>query len=188
MFFVNVLKVIDENSRIRNSGSISQRHGSRGSGSVVPMSWIRNTRCRKLCPDLVIVRPDMESYAREAAKIRAVFRAYDPNFLPMSLDEAYMDLTEYLESHPDQTAAEVVHELRGKICEATRLTASAGIAPNTFLAKVCSDMNKPNGQFELEATEEAVMEFVRKLSIRKLSSSYLCIAENFEYIHFICYG
>jgi DNA polymerase kappa len=134
----------------------------------------QHTPCRKLCPDLVIVRPDMESYAREAEKIRAVFRAYDPNFLPMSLDEAYMDLTEYLERHPDQTAAEVVHELREKICEATRLTASAGIAPNTFLAKVCSDMNKPNGQFELEAKEEAVMEFVRKLSIRKSSISYLC--------------
>ena len=53
---------------------------------------------KKLCPDLVIVPPDMEAYAREADKIRAVFREYDPNFAPMSLDEAYMDLTEYLQA------------------------------------------------------------------------------------------
>ena len=136
---------------------------------------------KKLCPDLVIVPPDMESYAREAEKIRAVFRAYDPNFAPMSLDEAYMDLTDYLDHHPDQSAAAVVEEMRGKIVEATRLTASAGIAPNTFLAKVCSDMRKPNGQFELESREPAVMEFVQQLSIRKgfsflvLFCYYFCI-------------
>jgi DNA polymerase kappa len=71
---------------------------------------------KKLCPDLVIVPSNMESYAREAEKIRAVFRAYDPNFAPMSLDEAYMDLTEYLDRHPDLTAAEVVNEMRARQC------------------------------------------------------------------------
>jgi nucleotidyltransferase/DNA polymerase involved in DNA repair len=71
---------------------------------------------KKLCPDLVIVPSNMESYAREAEKIRAVFRAYDPNFAPMSLDEAYMDLTEYLDCHPDLTAAEVVKEMRARQC------------------------------------------------------------------------
>ena len=124
---------------------------------------------KKLCPELIIVPGNMETYAEEAEKIRQVFRVYDPNYLPMSLDEAYLDLTDYLLGHPEQTAAAVVSEMRARICEATQLTASAGIAPNTFLAKVCSDMNKPNGQYQLETTEQAVMEFVNKLSIRKSS-------------------
>jgi DNA polymerase kappa len=128
---------------------------------------------RRLCPDLVIVPPDMAAYAAEAERIRDVFRAYDPNYLPMSLDEAYLDLTDYLRRHPEQSAASAVAEMRARIAAATQLTASAGIAPNTFLAKVCSDLNKPNGQYELPATAPAVQEFVDRLSIRKRECSVL---------------
>ena len=91
----------------------------------------------------------------------------------MSLDEAYLDLTDYLTSKssadPEISASKVVEEMRSKIAAATNgLTASAGIAPNALLAKVCSDLNKPNGQYELKADEDEIMAFVRPLSIRKV--------------------
>ncbi|XP_076061856.1 DNA polymerase kappa-like isoform X2 [Oratosquilla oratoria] len=137
---------------------------------------------KKLCPELVIVKPDFTKYKAASAQVQEIFKEYDPNFSQMSLDEAYLDLTEYLKknySGPDSgdlvydqfgtAAEEVVHEMRRKICEATRLTASAGIAPNTRLAKICSDMNKPNGQFYLPPDVETIQEFVKTLPIRKVS-------------------
>jgi len=124
---------------------------------------------KKLCPDLILVPGDMKKYAAVSEVIRGVFREYDENFAPMSLDEAYMDITDYLDLHPATCPWDVVQELRAKIEERTRLTASAGIAPNTFLAKVCSDLNKPNGQYYLPPNEEEILEFVRKLPIRKAS-------------------
>ena len=127
---------------------------------------------KKLCPQLVLVECNFGKYRAESKKMEAVFREYDPSFVMMSLDEAYLDLTDYLATGrgASQSADEVVDEMRAKIKMKTDgLTASAGIAANSRLAKVCSDFNKPDGQFRLEATEEAVMEFVRKLPIRKIS-------------------
>jgi len=121
----------------------------------------------KLCPDLVLVPVDMKKYAEVAEVIREVFKEYDENYSPMSLDEAYMDITEYLELNPDFNSWDVVQEMREKIESRTQLTASAGIAPNTFLAKVCSDLNKPNGQYILQPNQTEILDFVRKLSIRK---------------------
>ena len=128
---------------------------------------------KKLCPDLVIVPGNMEKYASVSEVIRGVFREYDPNFAPMSLDEAYLDITELLLRHQEdrdsqETAWSIVNEMRSKIHERTELTASAGIAPNCFLAKVCSDLNKPNGQYELRPDPEEVMDFVSGLAIRKV--------------------
>ena len=98
---------------------------------------------KKLCPDLVIVPGNMEKYAQVSEIVRGVFREYDPNFAPMSLDEAYLDITEALsqqsqnsESDSQHSAWTMVNEMRAKIQERTQLTASAGIAPNCFLAKV----------------------------------------------------
>jgi DNA polymerase kappa len=85
------------------------------------------------------------------------------------MDECYLNLTAYLHDHPDTTTATAIQEMRANITKATRLTASAGIAPNTRLAKICSDMNKPNGQYELKSTREAITEFVDKLSVRKFT-------------------
>ena len=128
---------------------------------------------KKLCPNLVIVPGNMEKYAAVSEVVRGVFREYDPNFAPMSLDEAYLDITELLSRHQEdkgsqETAWSIVNEMRSKIQERTQLTASAGIAPNCFLAKVCSDLNKPNGQYELRPDPEEVMEFVSGLAIRKV--------------------
>ncbi|KAJ3280306.1 hypothetical protein HK104_000762 [Borealophlyctis nickersoniae] len=81
---------------------------------------------------------------------------------------AYLDLTEYMKGHPDRDVAEVVEELRAEIHRRTRLTASAGIAPNKMLAKVCSDVNKPNGQKLLSQDQAAIDEFLSQLPIRKV--------------------
>ena len=128
---------------------------------------------KKLCPDLVIVPVNMEKYAAVSEVVRGVFREYDPNFAPMSLDEAYLDFTELLSKHQEDgenevTAWSLVNEMRSKIQERTQLSASAGIAPNRFLAKVCSDLNKPNGQYALRPDPEEVMEFVSGLAIGKV--------------------
>lgn len=132
---------------------------------------------RKLCPKLVIVRPNFDKYKAVSAVVGAVFARYDPGYAAMSLDEAYLDITDFLANDhnlrlPDElksrTHAElVVEDIRAEIFADTQLTASAGIAPNTFLAKVCSDMNKPNGQFYLKPDLEVIRSFVKGLPVRK---------------------
>lgn len=87
----------------------------------------------------------------------------------MSLDEAYLDITAYLRRHPDLTAADCVQQLRAEVKEITGgLTCSAGIAANRLLAKVCSDMHKPNGQTLIPPDVEEMVHFVRTLPIRKI--------------------
>ncbi|XP_045156541.2 DNA polymerase kappa-like [Mercenaria mercenaria] len=222
---------------------------------------------RKLCPELVIVPLNFEKYTTVSKQVKAIISEYDPNFCPMSLDEAYLDLTEHLEkrqgisveertficrdsSYTDSRAhckcdlnetvrnyvnqaiplddlclddfftktshfqvmketendansgrtesnekagrsvvclkckkvlppfkfvtfglsdEDTVNELRTRIEQKTSLTASAGIAPNMMLAKVCSDKNKPNGQFKIQANREDVMCFIKDLPTRKIS-------------------
>ena len=124
---------------------------------------------KKLCPQLVLVKLNFDKYRAVSSVIREVFREYDPNFIPMSLDEAYLDITEYLLRFPHKTAESTTQEIREKITLKTNLTASAGIACNTLLAKICSDQNKPNGQFYLAPDEQEIMKFIRKLSIRKVN-------------------
>ena len=142
----------------------------------------------QLCPELVIVPCNMEKYAAVAEKIRDVFRQYDSNFSPMSLDEAYLDITDLVgrkvwrekdgleessekghEVELGQTAAQLVTKMREEIKRVTGgLTGSAGIAPNCLLAKVCSDLNKPDGQYELPPHTDTIMKFMSDLSIRKV--------------------
>merc|ERR1719462_925453 len=127
---------------------------------------------KKLCPHLVIVPTNMAKYAAVAEQVREVFKEYDPDFCPMSLDEAYLDITKLVKAAEgddiEAVARSIVNEMRSKIKEKTGLTASAGIAPNCRLAKVASDMNKPDGQFMVVAREGEILEFVRGLSIRKV--------------------
>ncbi|KAI9354519.1 hypothetical protein DFJ73DRAFT_658411 [Zopfochytrium polystomum] len=122
---------------------------------------------RKLCPDLIVIKPNFEKYKAKAELIREIFAEYHPRFESGGMDEAYLDLTEYCESH-EMTAEEVVSEIRQKIFEVTGLTASAGIACNRMLAKVCSDKNKPNGQFTLPSSKSEILEFMHTLPIRKV--------------------
>uniref|UniRef100_A0A0D9VWE1 Calcium-transporting ATPase n=1 Tax=Leersia perrieri TaxID=77586 RepID=A0A0D9VWE1_9ORYZ len=121
----------------------------------------------KLCPDLVFVRPNFERYTYYSDLTRKVFHRYDPNFVATSLDEAYLNITKVCIDR-GITGEEVATELRGAIHQETGLTCSAGVAPNRMIAKVCSDINKPNGQFILPNDREAVTTFVSTLPIRKI--------------------
>ncbi|XP_052633632.1 DNA polymerase kappa isoform X3 [Harpia harpyja] len=165
---------------------------------------------KKLCPHLTIVPLNFEKYGKVSKEVREILTEYDPNFMPMGLDEAYLNITEHLEErlnwpedkrrfffnterttekyntplmddHPEQrrqsvansvvfgtSAEEVVKEIRFRIEQKTQLTASAGIAPNTMLAKMCSDRNKPNGQCRIAPERQAVLDFLKDLPIRKV--------------------
>ncbi|CAG2224215.1 POLK [Mytilus edulis] len=204
---------------------------------------------KKLCPELIIVPTHFDRYTYISKQVREVLAEYDPNFSPMSLDEAYLDMTEHFEKrfhlseyertvvcrktdgcsktlcncdlnlklkplllqhelskhnsslsndtadktdHSEKLSTttcllcgrpypvydlvtfgmspdDSVNEMRAKIEQKTGLTASAGIAPNTMLAKVCSDKNKPNGQYRILPDRDTVMEFITDLPTRKIS-------------------
>ncbi|XP_061875433.1 DNA polymerase kappa isoform X2 [Colius striatus] len=189
---------------------------------------------KKLCPHLTIVPLNFEKYGKVSKEVREILAEYDHNFMPMGLDEAYLNITEHLEErlnwpeekrrfffytesttekdkyyknisakfnesgyssspvlfedntplmgdHAKQrdpsaensvvfgtSAEEVVKEIRFRIEQKTQLTASAGIAPNTMLAKMCSDRNKPNGQCRISPERQAVLDFLQDLPIRKV--------------------
>ncbi|VCX40259.1 unnamed protein product [Gulo gulo] len=197
---------------------------------------------KRLCPQLIIVPPNFDKYQAVSTEVKEILADYDPNFMAMSLDEAYLNITKHLQerqnwpedkrkyfiktgnslenekpgkeanklsehersispllfddSPPDlqpqgnplqvnseeqnnpqplqnsivfgTSAEEVVKEIRFRIEQKTTLTASAGIAPNTMLAKVCSDKNKPNGQYQILPSRQAVMDFIKDLPIRKV--------------------
>ncbi|KAM7479104.1 hypothetical protein LguiA_027317 [Lonicera macranthoides] len=122
---------------------------------------------RKLCPELIFVPTDFKKYTHYSDLTRKVFQKYDPNFMAASLDEAYLDITNVCKER-GITSGEVAEELRACVCEETGLTCSAGVAPNRLLAKVCSDIHKPNGQFVLPNDRMAVMKFISTLPIRKI--------------------
>ena len=214
---------------------------------------------KKLCPQLVIVKSHFSKYQEVSQIVREILVNYDPLFCPIGLDEAYLDITDYVtevmrgkaeekcaltakknstpdhalpdqnhftdteshqadtESHqtdaelhqidtdmdshdielppadhrPDtesdlnydsdhclpisywECAERVVSEIRGRIHSTTQLTASAGIAPNKMLAKIASDMNKPNGQHTIPSSREDILDFIRKLPIRKVNSNVI---------------
>jgi DNA polymerase-4 len=113
------------------------------------------------CPQLIVVPTRFDVYRREAAVVRSILLRFSPLIEPLSLDEAYLDVT----AHPGAPAA-LATVIRQLIFKRTKLTASAGIAPNKLIAKIASDLKKPNGQFEVRA--EDVPEFMRELAVRKL--------------------
>lgn len=121
----------------------------------------------KLCPELIFVRTDFKKYTYYSDLTRKVFRNYDSNFMAASLDEAYLDITEVCHER-GITGGEVAEELRFRVHEETGLTCSAGVGPNRLLAKVCSDINKPNGKFVLPNDRSAVVTFISSLPIRKI--------------------
>ncbi|MGK2254800.1 MAG: DNA polymerase-4 [Brevundimonas sp.] len=108
-------------------------------------SAMPSTTALRQCPDLVFVPPRFEVYRAVSKQIQAIFADYTPLVEPLSLDEAYLDVTDNLRGLP--TASETAVEIRAPILEETGLTASAGISYNKFLAKLAPDQRKPNGQF-----------------------------------------
>jgi DNA polymerase IV len=99
------------------------------------------------CADLVFVQPRFDVYREVSKQVQAIFRDYTPLVEPLSLDEAYLDVTDNLKSIP--TAWETAKEIRARIYAETKLTASAGVSCNKFLAKLATDARKPNGQFAI---------------------------------------
>jgi len=118
----------------------------------------------KLCPDLVVIPGTMAKYREAAQQIRQIFYRYTDKVEPLSLDEAYLDVTDCTECQGSATL--IAKEIRQVISKEVGVTASAGIAPNKFLAKVASDLNKPNGQFVI--TPDNVESFVEKLEVKRI--------------------
>ena len=118
---------------------------------------------RKNCPHLIFVRPRFERYKEISQKIRKIFYDYTDLVEPLSLDEAYLDVTINKKGNP--SASLIAQEIRKRIFDEIGLAASAGISINKFIAKVASDYNKPNGQKTVNPEE--VIEFLEKLEIRK---------------------
>ncbi|KAJ3375328.1 hypothetical protein GGF31_004446 [Allomyces arbusculus] len=124
---------------------------------------------QQLCPELVIIPLHFDKYRAISEQVRAILREYDPDMRTAGLDECDLNLTAYMQSHDLSDPQPIVQEMRDRIVKKTQLTASAGIAPNAMLAKVCSDLNKPNGQYYLAPEHETVVEFTNKLLMRRIS-------------------
>ena len=130
-----------------------------GVRSAIPMS-----RAVRLCPPLVIVRPDFEKYRAVSQQVFALFRSVTPLVEPMSLDEAYLDVTE--NAWHESLGVTVARRLKAAIRETTGLTASAGVAPNKFLAKIASGWKKPDGLTVI--APERVEAFLQELPVDAL--------------------
>ncbi len=118
-------------------------------------------RALQLCPSLVMLPPRFELYRSVSNVIREILQRYTPRVEPLSLDEAYLDVSTRKEYGWD-----IAKEIRKNILETTKITASAGIAPNKMLAKIASDWRKPNGQFAV--TPEQIDAFMVDLPVRKI--------------------
>ena len=118
---------------------------------------------KKKCPELIFVRPRFTRYKELSQQIRKVFYAYTDLVEPLSLDEAYLDVTHNKKGNPSATL--IASEIRKRIFDEVGLTASAGISINKFIAKIASDINKPNGQMTIPP--DRVEGFLEDLDIRK---------------------
>jgi DNA polymerase-4 len=147
--------------------------GSRERGVVAAASYearkfgvrsaMPSITAKRQCPDLIFVKPRFEVYKAVSQQIREIFAEHTPIIEPLSLDEAYLDVTENLQNIP--LARDLALAIRAKIKDVTGLNASAGISYNKFLAKLASDHRKPNGQYTI--TPEMGPAFVEALPVGK---------------------
>jgi DNA polymerase-4 len=147
--------------------------GSRSRGVVAAASYearkygvhsaMPSAVAARKCPDLIFVKSRFDAYRTASEQIREIFFDYTDLVEPLSLDEAFLDVTE--NKRGIELATEIAREIRNRIYEETRLTASAGISVNKFLAKVATDLNKPNGQTLIHPTQ--VDEFTANLEVKK---------------------
>src|ERR1700746_2765910 len=147
--------------------------GSRERGVVAAASYearkfgvhsaMPSITAKRKCPDLIFVRPRFDAYKAISLQIREIFAEYTPIIEPLSLDEAYLDVTENLRGIV--LATQIAEEIRAKIRAETGLTASAGVSYNKFLAKLASDHRKPDGLFVI--TPKMGPAFVETLPVRK---------------------
>lgn len=127
-------------------------------------SAMPTARALQLCPQLILLPPDFERYREASRTILAIYRDYTPLVEPLSLDEAYLDVTGV--DRCRGSASLMAQEIRARIRDEVGITASAGIAPNKFIAKVASDWNKPDGQFVVRPQD--VDAFVAALPVKKI--------------------
>ena len=147
--------------------------GSGGRGVVAAASYearkfgvrsaMPSVTARRLCPDLIFCRTRFDVYKEVSGQIRAIFRDYTPHVEPLSLDEAYLDVTDDLKGIG--SATRIAEDIRRRIRADTGLTASAGVSYNKFLAKLASDQNKPDGLCVIRPGEGVA--FVHSLPIRR---------------------
>ncbi len=130
-----------------------------GVHSAMPMA-----QAIKRCPDLIVIRPRMAVYQATSREIFKIFHGYTQRVQPLSLDEAFLDVSDCRQCRGSATL--IAQEIRAQIKQKHGLTASAGIAPNKFLAKVGSDLNKPDGQYVI--LPEQIEDFVRQLPVKKI--------------------
>ena len=128
-------------------------------------------RAERLCPDAVFVPPDFTRYRAVSKQVRAILLRHTPLVEPLSLDEAYLDVTPALEHAADAdpaaaSATAIAKAIRGQIASETALTASAGVAPNKLLAKIASDWRKPDGLFVIRP--EQAQAFLAPLPVAKM--------------------
>lgn len=127
-------------------------------------SAMATAQALRRCPDLIVLPPAMDKYRAASRQILSIYRDYTELVEPLSLDEAYLDVTHAVAQHGSATA--IAQQIRERILETVGITASAGIAPNKFIAKIASDWNKPNGQFVVKPQQ--VDAFVSVLPVSKL--------------------
>jgi DNA polymerase-4 len=166
--------------------SVEQRDDPQLRGKPVVVAWLGNrsvvcaasyearrfgirsampaVRAERLCPEAVFVPPDFPRYRAVSRLVREIFKRHTDLVEPLSLDEAYLDVSENMTGLP--TATRVARAIRAQIREELNLTASAGVAPNKFLAKIASDWRKPDGLFVIQPDE--VDPFLRPLPVGRL--------------------
>ena len=137
------------------------------------------SQAKKLCPQVVVIEPNFEKYREVSAQIHQIFQHYTALIEPLSLDEAYLDVTENLQNIP--SATEVAERIQADIFRLTGLTASAGVAPNKFLAKIASDWHKPNGICIIKPTQ--VQNFIHDLPLKKIPGVGKVTQEKLKSLH-----
>lgn len=141
-------------------------------------------RALRMCPELVVLPPDFERYRAASRQILSIYRDYTDKVEPLSLDEAYLDVSGVDRCRGSATL--MAEEIRARIFAEVGITASAGIAPNKFLAKVASDWRKPNGQFVIRPEE--VDAFVVDLPVKKLFGVGQVTAARLEHLGILTCG
>lgn len=158
----------DRRGVIATSNYEARKYGVR---SAMPTS-----RALQQCPALVIVAPRFDVYRSISKQFHAIFRDYTELIEPLSLDEAYLDVTDCQQCGGSATL--IANEIRARVRAELGLTVSAGVAPNKFLAKVASDWNKPDGTYTIPPDQ--VAEFVRTLPVSKINGVGKVTTEKFR--------
>lgn len=125
-------------------------------------SAMSTTYAARLCPQGIFVTPRFERYKEISSAVRKIFERYTDKIEPLSLDEAYLDVT----GHPTMFATKIAQEIRRAVAKELGLTCSAGVGPNKLIAKIASDMNKPNGLMVVQPHQ--VREFMESMPLRKI--------------------